>query len=256
MTAALLNIFSNAVDAMPEGGPIELTARRCAVDQDRCDWTDLNFGEYLSLNIRDYGCGMSTEQVAHAFEPFYSTKNSESGTGLGLSSVHGFVRQSGGDIRILSTLNEGTEIQVLLPLTTSEASSPPPAPSGHVAARDRKRMLLVEDNGAVAKSLLKLLEHLGFRAEWAACGKDAISVLQKDQDFDFVLSDVNMPRETDGLALARWIESEKSKLPVFLMSGYNELPSGNLNIPLIPKPFSVKQLKEFLQQSFATKSKQ
>ncbi len=191
---------------------------------------------------------MNEEQVSRAFEPFFSAKNKRDGTGLGLSSVHGFINQSGGDIRLLSSPDGGTEVQMLFPIAPQpkHIQENPSTPSSSSFAG--KRILVVEDHTALAESLMMLLSYLELRCEWVASGQEATERLQADKQFDFVLSDVHMPGSIDGPALASWIKQNIPGMPVFLMSGYHELPPEKIDVPLLAKPFNIKELASFLKQ--------
>lgn len=267
LTTAILNILSNAADAMPNGGNITITIqRKClncnkhgdSVDDTRSlddsaapetlNWSSLPPGNCLSLSIKDSGCGMNAEQIARAFEPFFTTKSLKDGTGLGLSSVYGFVKQSGGDIRILSTPTLGTEVQILLPLSEQPATIPETPITNSNNSLENKRILVVEDHSALAESLMMLLNYLKLQAEWVQSGDEAIKRLELDSDFDFVLSDVHMPGRFDGPALTTWIKANHPELPIFLMSGYHEIPPDKIHVPLLPKPFNIRELSSFLTE--------
>lgn len=251
LTTSILNILSNSSDAMPDGGKVEITAGLDQLTSDRKDstWKSLPDGSYLRLSIKDNGFGMDAEHVARAFEPFFSSKSLKEGTGLGLSSVYGFVQQSGGEISIESIVGTGTRVDILLPICAPTAKKPQAPIQATKVSIAGKRILMVEDHEAVAHSFMLLLKHLELDATWAASGDDAILLLRKDPSFDFVLSDVHMPGVTDGPALARWIRSELPNLRVLLMSGYHEIPPDRIEVPLLQKPFTINQLSSFLVEN-------
>lgn len=249
LTTSILNLLSNAADAMPEGGSVEVKVIGVELSEtEAAHWSELPPGKYMLFSIRDSGCGMNAEQLARAFEPFYSTKCVGDGTGLGLSSVYGFVKQSGGDIRLVSTPGLGSVVEFVLPV------SAPAVPSNEAPATRlseplaNKRLLLVEDHQAVARSLMLLLTHLKLRATWVPSGDDAVKSLQQDSDYDFVLSDVHMPGTINGLALARFIRGNYPRIRVMLMSGYNDLPQDSIDVPLLHKPFKLNELSALLNQ--------
>ena len=249
LTTSMLNLISNSSDAMPNGGRMTLTAEVRELDAEQAQrWNDLQAGRFLVLGLRDTGTGMTAEQVTQASEPFFTTKSLQFGTGLGLSSVYGFVKQSGGDLVIHSDEGEGTLIQILLPLTEEHSQ---PDKGGDALSSVRlpgRRVLLVEDNDSVATLLESVLAHLDLRTERASSGQEAKDILEKDAGFDYVLSDVRMPGGLDGPALARWIRRELPDVRVLLMSGFNELGPEDVDLPLISKPFSIDQLKRFMSE--------
>lgn len=250
LTTAILNILSNSAHAMPAGGHVNIKSELHTISTVAPDaWHNLPMGQYLLLKIEDNGCGMNAEQLSRAFEPFFSTKSVGEGTGLGLSSVHGFVRQSGGDVRLLSTPGSGTVVEIYLPISAPALIGMPPQASLPAEPYANKRLLLVEDHQAVARSLMLLLAHIKLRASWAASGDEAVRILEKDPAFDFVLSDVHMPGSMNGLALSRWIRQQLPHIRVFLMSGYNDLPQDKIDVPLLQKPFKLNELSDLLNQT-------
>ncbi len=250
LTTSILNILNNSSDAMPDGGKVHLMVDPYRlVEKDSSSWTDLPAGNYLRFTISDDGCGMNREQAARAFEPFYSTKSKEGRTGLGLSTVYGFVRQSGGDIRIQDKATQGTAIEILLPTANPPASRQAPNPKLAAESLSKKRLLLVEDHEAVANSLMLLISHLQLNAKWVASGDEAKSLLEQDSKFDFVLSDVHMPGSLDGTGLAKWVRSELPDIHIFLMSGYHDIPPEEILVPLLQKPFSIHELARFLVEN-------
>lgn len=247
LTTSLINLLGNAVDAMPNGGTITIAAEEYWLREgDLAHWTELPSGPYLRVSVRDEGSGMDAEQIARAFEPFYSTKSFGAGTGLGLSSVHSFVKQSGGAIRILSAVHSGTEVQFLLPIAKAPSDDGVKKLPEWNVSKGQKRMLLVEDNEAVAETMRLLLRQLKIETRRVASGDEAYDVLQADGNFDLVLSDIHMPGEMDGPTLAKWIKEHYPKIRVYLMSGYNEVQPDQIEFPLLQKPFSMSQLRRLL----------
>ncbi len=251
LTTAILNLLSNALDAMPNGGDVQVQASLLKVEP--CDvvhWQSIEPGAYVQLSVQDSGSGMKPEHLERAFEPFFSTKGFGAGTGLGLSSVHSFVKQSRGDVKIESS-PAGTRVRMLLPqaqsteivATTPEIQSSDAAPIDPLAS---KRLLLVEDNEAVARSMMLLLARLKLQATWSSSGDDAAIRLQQDPVFDFVLSDLHMPGAMDGADLAAWIVDNHPRIGVVLMSGYHEIPEERIRVPMLKKPFRLEELKDLL----------
>ena len=253
LTSAMLNLLSNALDAMPNGGAIDVGASLMKVTpQDTMHWQDIVPGAYVLLTVQDSGIGMQPEHLERAFEPFFSTKGFGEGTGLGLSSVRGFVKQSGGDVKLESSA-AGTRVlmllpQVLSPETTDRIPDNPSQDTAPIELLAGKRLLLVEDNEAVARSMLLLLTRLQLEVTWSSSGDDAAKRLQLDPAYDFVLSDLHMPGTMNGADLATWIADNHSKIGVVLMSGYNEVPVDCIRVPMLKKPFRLDELKKLLSQ--------
>lgn len=246
LTTSILNVLNNSADAMPNGGNVWLIVKPTQINSHRDSLSQLSPGNYLSFSIRDTGCGMDVEQLSRAFEPFYSTKCVGQGTGLGLSSVQSFVRQSKGDVRLHSTPCIGTVVEILLPLAAPPTAQPSPVQTPPTNVLADKRLLLVEDHEAAAKSMMFLLSHLKVNATLVRTGDDAIKLLEHDAGFDFVLSDIHMPGTVDGTALVRWLQSTHPELTIFLMSGYHETRPEEIKVPFLQKPFNVGQLADLL----------
>ena len=253
LTTAILNLLSNASDAMPNGGDVQVQASLLTIEpRDVVDWQNIKSGVYVQLSVQDSGSGMKPESLERAFEPFFSTKGFGAGTGLGLSSVQGFVMQSGGDVKLESSA-AGTRVLMILPKSQSAeiVSVMPKNPSRDVPTIDplaTKRLLLVEDNEAVARSMLLLLARLELQSTWSSSGDDAAKLLQQDSAFDFVLSDLHMPGAMDGADLAAWIADNHPEIGVVLMSGYHEVPVDRIRVPLLEKPFRLDELRELLNK--------
>lgn len=252
LTTALLNLLSNAADAMPEGGEVRLTVVEEALTGGP-PWDGVPQGRYLRFEVEDSGSGMTEEEVQRALEPFFSTKDEAHGTGLGLSSVYGFIRQSGGDLRIESCRGNGTQVEFVLPLAKCPAAVEAMAPVLS-PARDRpeargpgQAVLLVEDDGAVAIAIRTLLKRLGMTVDLARGADEACRYLERSADYRFVLSDCRMPGEMDGVGLAEWCSQHFPELDVFLMSGFYGHDQTH-DRPLLPKPFTVDELRAFLRE--------
>ena len=251
LTTAMLNLLSNAFDAMPNGGDVLVRASLLTVaSRDIVNWQDIEPGAYVLLTVQDSGSGMLPVHLERAFEPFFSTKGFGEGTGLGLSSVHQFSKQSGGDVKLDSSAS-GTRVLMILPraLTTETAATTPVNQSidaSQIDPLDGKRILLVEDNEGVARSMMFLLARLKLKATWSSSGDDAAKHLQHDSAYDFVLSDLKMPGAMDGADLAVWIADNYPKIGVVLMSGYHEVSLDRIRVPMLKKPFSSDELRDLL----------
>ncbi len=242
----LLNLCLNARDAMPGGGRIEIRVGKRELRESDTGM-DVKPGDYLELTIRDTGDGMSSEVMAHLFEPFYTTKALGKGTGMGLAVVYGIVRQHGGDIRVQSKLGVGTEFVILLPLDR-EASSVPPAvfpaidlPRGHGT------LLYAEDDAEVRDIGVQILERAGYHVFSAADGLDAITVIdQHHAEIRLAILDVIMPRR-NGREVYDHIKKHYPKIAVLFLSGYSAdmLPpeiAPDVGTALLGKPYSDQEL--------------
>lgn len=250
LTTAILNLISNAADAMPAGGRVTLAAEVCSLDAGQAQqWNDIDAGEFLIISVADNGIGMTGKQLAQAYEPFFTTKDAQSGTGLGLSSVYGFVKQSGGDLKIHSKIEEGTKVEFLLPITQQVETAHSPSDVNQALQLAGQRVLLVEDNDSVACMLESLFRRLKIHTERVGSGQAAQERLLEGASFNYVLTDVRMPGSIDGPALARWIRAEVPEVTVLLMSGFSELGPDNQDLPLIRKPFGLSQLSQFMSEN-------
>ena len=217
---ALLNIGVNARDAMPDGGRFQVAARNVSLAPDKTDDEGL-LGDFVELTLQDSGVGMESEVKARAFEPYFTTKEIGLGSGLGLSQVYGFARQSGGGARIASAPGEGTTIRLYLPRSgalPAAAASPAasPAPPSRPA-----RVLVVEDDAEVALVTVELLRDLGYEAVTEIDGRAGLERLARDPAIALVLSDIVMPGRMSGIELARHLREHRPELPVVLVTGHS-----------------------------------
>ena len=242
----ILNIVSNARDAMIDGGTLTIKTTRGI--KPASNGVELPTGRYVSLKFTDTGSGMDSDVIARAFEPFFTTKERGRGTGLGLSSVYGIIKQSGGDVRIVSHEGHGTTLEILLPESTEPLSSTiaegpasSPGPSGC------ERILVVEDDEAAGRLITKALEKEGYQVDIANSGEDALALAEKHAwAFDMVLTDVIMP-VMNGPELVARLRREIPDLHALFMSGYTddvlERQGFSLeDVDLIRKPFSPGRL--------------
>jgi len=248
MELALTNLGLNAQDAMPRGGLLRIDVQEVTLE--RVSDPDGLEGEFLRITVEDDGTGMRPDLLARAFEPFFSTKPG-SGSGLGLSQVYGFARQSGGTARIGSREGHGTCVTLLLPRAAAEGRSPelPPPP-----VEDRPlRVLVVEDDDAVAGLVLDMMRHLGHVPLRATGAADALAQLEAGTGFDLVFTDVLMPGGMDGLDLARELGRTRPSLPVLLTSGYGGAPArvAEAGLPLLRKPYGLPDLRDALLRAGA-----
>ncbi|MHC4885814.1 MAG: hybrid sensor histidine kinase/response regulator [Planctomycetota bacterium] len=250
---ALLNLALNARDAMPEGGELTFTTINRALDAaeaaDRLH--PLQPGDYVEIRVTDTGHGIEAQHMARIFEPFFTTKPQGEGTGMGLASVYGTVTNHGGDITCTSTLGEGTEFTVLLPV--SEAAEPTiQLKGGKTGAGVSGKILLIDDEEAVAELGSRMLRVLGYDVTIALTGQEAIEQIREASGgFALVLLDIVMP-ETSGLDVFHAIQEIAPKTPVLVVSGYSlnreieEILSEGA-AGYLQKPFDLAQLTEALK---------
>jgi signal transduction histidine kinase/CheY-like chemotaxis protein len=252
----VLNLAANARDAMPEGGQLLITTANVVVGPESARRRlDIGPGAYVELAVSDTGVGMNDEVLQRLFEPFFSTKGPGKGTGLGLATVYGVVKQSGGDIAVESRLGAGSGFRIYLPRVegTLEASSPVGAQPD--AAPPRKTILLVEDEVAVRRLFGQFLRQQGYRVLEAGDGQEAMDLVrQLEEPVDLLLTDVVMPR-VGGAELARQLLESRPGLQVVYMSGYTEqagsLPQSALQKGepvLVLKPLSTELLAARLRE--------
>lgn len=249
LESALLNLALNARDAMPEGG--RLTIETANVDLDRAyaaTQTEVVPGQYVSVVVSDTGAGMSAATVAQAFEPFFTTKPVGQGTGLGLSQVYGFVKQSGGHVRIYSEVGHGTTVKIYLPRllreeTTRAREEAQIVPEGSLT----ETILVTEDDPDVRTYSVEALQELGYRVIEAADGPSSLELLERNPQVDLLFTDVILPGGMTGAQLAAQARGRWPKLKVLFTTGYARnaiVHHGRLDkgVQLITKPFTVADL--------------
>jgi PAS domain S-box-containing protein len=245
---ALLNLAVNARDAMPDGGKLSIETSN--LDLRNAPQENLPRGEYVVINVRDTGTGMSPEVLARAFEPFFTTKSVGQGTGLGLSQVYGFVRQSGGQVRIASTHGAGTSIRIYLPAARPDAQVPQDDNQCEASfAAQRETILVVEDDPDVRAFTVETVRELGYDVLEARDGVNALNVLRQTPagDIDLLFSDVVLPGGMNGQQLAQQAVVLHPRLKVLFATGYARdviVHHGRLDpgVELITKPFAFDDL--------------
>ncbi len=246
---ALLNLCINARDAMPGGGRLTIeTANRC-LDEHAARERDLAPGQYVSLCVGDSGTGMTPEVMARAFDPFFTTKPIGMGTGLGLSMIYGFVRQSGGQARIDSEPGQGTMVSLYLPrhLGEAEAAQGLAEPAKPPRAEAGETVLVVDDEPTVRMLVTEVLQELGYTAIEAVDGAAGLRVLQSNARIDLLVTDVGLPGGLNGRQVADAGRAMRPDLKVLFITGYAEnaaLGRGHLDpgMHVLTKPFAVEAL--------------
>jgi PAS domain S-box-containing protein len=257
---ALLNLAINARDAMPDGGALRISAS--VVSSAHASWSDemeLVPGQYVWMSVSDSGTGMTPDVQRRAMEPFFTTKPAGSGTGLGLSMVYAFVKQSGGGIRIESQVGHGTTIHVYLPVASgAETHVKRGAELSPKELRGRGEVVLVvEDDASVRRLCVRALSSLGYTPIPASDGREALSVLERTPDVAVLLTDMVMPNGMSGKQLADTVRERRSDVRVLYMSGYtaNMLNVETLDAPrLLSKPFTTAELGQSLRDVLRVRS--
>lgn len=254
---ALLNLTLNARDAMPDGGRLRVETGRQAVDAAQAKRHDVPAGDYVRLAVTDTGVGIAAAVLDKVFEPFFTTKPLGQGTGLGLSMVYGFVRQSRGFVTVHSQPGEGTSIALYLPAATADAADEPAAgPLSRPSAGEGQSILVVEDDDAVRLLLQTALEDLGYRVHLAADSQQALGLAARLEDLDLLLTDVGLPG-LNGRQLAEMIQQEHAGLPVVLITGYAEQAGTRDDflgpgMRLMTKPFALDRLADTVASALAS----
>ena len=245
LEVAVLNIAVNARDAMPDGGVITIGAHNMPGMADG----ELK-GDYVRLSVRDHGVGMSRELLGRVFEPFFTTKGVGKGTGLGLSQVYGFIRASGGDVRVESEPGQGTTVSMYLPRSARQAPAAESGQAGEATPAAHGRVLMVEDDDNVAGMVSDMLEHIGYGVVRAVNASNALRLLERET-VDVVFTDMVMPGRLSGLDLAREIAVRRPGLPVVLTTGYSQAVASarDQGLPLLVKPYRIDALARALEEA-------
>ncbi|MGN8032389.1 response regulator [Pseudomonas sp. 22189] len=248
LESAVLNLVINARDALPRGGNIWVNTYAAYSHGD----PNLADGAYVALSVRDDGTGIEHSVIDKVFDPFFTTKPLGQGTGLGLSTIYGFARQSGGDAHIRSVARRGTEVTLMLPATNDPTGADIPAPKVDPQGAG-EHVLIVEDMPAVRMFVTEVLEDAGYRCTQAADIETALERLQNDPTIDLLLSDVGLPRMS-GRELADVARGWRENLPILFMTGYAEtainrqvfLGSG---MEMLVKPFQISELLDKVRRT-------
>ncbi|MCX7281361.1 MAG: response regulator, partial [Alphaproteobacteria bacterium] len=256
---AIINLVVNARDAMPQGGTVTIRTSNQAVNAKALGNAILPAGDYVRIEVTDTGTGMSKEIQSKIFDPFFTTKPVGQGTGLGLATVYGIVKQSGGFIDVDSELGRGTAFNIYLPRRKIEESDAAPVEAAPAVARDvtgQDTILLVEDEEAVRSFAARALRMRGYKVLEAGGGEEALEIVKSDDaKIDLIITDVVMPN-MDGPTMVRHVKVLNPGLPVIFMSGYAEEAfrrndQNSEDIDFLPKPFGLKQLAAKVKEVLA-----
>ncbi|HUB14079.1 MAG TPA: PAS domain S-box protein [Acetobacteraceae bacterium] len=244
----LLNLAINARDAMPHGGRLTIATANVALDAAFCLRNpEAQPGEYVMLSVADTGTGMAPDVLARAVEPFFTTKAPGKGSGLGLSTIYGFARQSGGYLDIDSALGQGTRVRLYLPRTQAERSTATEHQGRTPLPRGKESILVVDDNDAMRTTAARNLAALGYHVRIAADGPSALAILRSGARFDLLFTDMVMPNGLSGLQLAEAARLLQPGLRVLFTTGFapeDDPETGVKEIGALRKPYRRRELAE------------
>jgi CheY-like chemotaxis protein len=251
----IMNLGVNARDAMPDGGRLIISAENVMVeDSPTNELLNLPTGPHILLSVRDSGVGMTEEVKEHLFEPFFTTKEVGKGTGLGLATVYGIVKQCEGAIYINSELGLGTVVRIYFPKSSIALEEKnEPEETADTTSTGHETILIVEDNSDVRNLAVEILVEKGYKILEAVDGFNALEIAELNPfDIDLLLTDIVMPG-INGRDLAERLVQVRPNLKVLYMSGYNKLPRGaddspDTRIALLPKPYTPRELTSKIRQ--------
>jgi signal transduction histidine kinase len=254
LETAILNLALNARDAMPEGGKLTIETSNIYLDEPYATLhSDVKVGQYTLVAVSDTGTGMTAEVAARAFDPFFTTKEPGRGTGLGLSQVFGFMKQSGGHVKIYSELAQGTTIKMYLPRLSGAASVHAIESVQKVAVGSGESILIVEDDRDVGEFTARMLSNLGYRVATAPNGPQALKLLEQSHGVELLFTDVGLPEGMSGRVLADEAQRRWPRIRVLYTTGYARnsiFHHGRLDpgVDLITKPFTLASLATKVRQ--------
>jgi len=244
---ALVNLAVNARDAMPDGGRIAIAAQNVSLNAH--DAPSEAAGDYVALTVADTGCGIPADLLPRVVEPFFTTKGPDKGTGLGLSQVYGLAHRSGGTVQITSEIGHGTKVTIYLPRSDAPIAAPSPEDTSRYMAADLRTILVVEDNKDVKNVAVSLLEQLGYKTIAVESATEALDVLASGQMVNLVFTDVALPGQLDGLALARKVTDRYGGIPIVLTTGYTRAFDSEPEFPVLRKPYQIAALGRLIHQA-------
>jgi PAS domain S-box-containing protein len=257
---ALLNLAINARDAMPRGGTLVIATDNVTVSSGiAIADVELGEGNYVRIRVSDKGVGMSEAVLEKAFDPFFTTKDPDKGSGLGLSMVYGFVKQSGGEVRIQSAPGEGTTVEVYFPRSLSDGRViyVPPELNVSPVRGDGERILVVEDHAEVRRLMVHLLQKLGYRTTEARMGAEALATLEAETDIELVMTDIVLPGGMNGFELGSLVQDRRPGLKVLYVSGYPDTAVKGIDdlvhgTRILQKPFTEAVLAREVSRAMQT----
>jgi CheY-like chemotaxis protein len=255
LTSALLNLAVNARDAMPDGGKLTLETKNVVLDQGYARTNaEVQAGDYVMVAVSDTGDGIPEAIRQKIFEPFFTTKEVGRGTGLGLSMVYGFVKQSGGHIKVYSEEGYGTTFKLYLPRASARAEAIAEASQESAIEGGTETILVVEDDALVRGAVTTRLQNLGYKTLAAANAAEALAIADIGAQFDLLFTDVIMPGTMNGRQLAEEMAKRRTSLKVLFTSGYTEnaiIHHGRLDpgVLLLAKPYRNMELARMLRSA-------
>jgi signal transduction histidine kinase len=258
LSTAILNLALNARDAMPDGGKLTLETKNVVLDENYAAMnSEVNPGKYVLIAVSDSGMGIPASLLDKVFEPFFTTKDIGRGSGLGLSMVYGFVKQSNGHIRIYSEEGHGTTVKLYLPQAAGVADALPAEAGISEIERGDESILIVEDDALVREYVVAQISRLGYDTLAASNGAEALAIINGPERIDLLFTDVIMPGSMNGRQLAIEAQKRRPKLKVLFTSGYTEnaiVHHGRLDagVLLLPKPYISYDLARLIRTALAS----
>lgn len=254
---ALMNLAVNSRDAMPEGGRVGISMRNVYVDRDASNLTPGLVGEFLAISVSDTGHGMTAETASRAFEPFFSTKEVGKGSGLGLSQIYGFAKQSGGDCTIESAVGRGTTVTIYLPRSDVPAEEDAGDMENHVVRGKGETILVVDDSPQVRDYAVRALRELGYLVRQANDANEALGIVARG-GIDCLLTDIGLPG-MDGVELAQAVRSKRPDIAIVLMTAYTDRFATlrddlKRDCALLPKPFRYGEVSRAVSKAIMGES--
>jgi CheY-like chemotaxis protein len=256
LTTAILNLALNARDAMPDGGRITLESKNVTLDADYADsHAEVTAGNYVMVAVSDTGRGIAPQHLDRIFEPFFTTKEVGRGTGLGLSMVYGFIKQSNGHIKVYSEVGHGTTVRIYLPRAKGFAQPLDDSSPTRIEGGD-EAILIVEDDALVRSYVVTQVESLGYKTRAVSNAREALTVIDEGEDVDLLFTDVIMPGAMNGRELAAEAVNRRPSLKVLYTSGYTEnvmAHDGRLDadVLLLAKPYRQIDLAKMIRTALA-----
>jgi len=249
LEASLTNLATNARDAMPDGGRLMVVTSNRNLDADyAAQHTEVVAGGYVMIEVSDTGCGIAPEVIDRIFEPFFTTKSRDKGTGLGLSMVFGFIKQSGGHISVYSEPGIGTSFRLFLPRMTADTATVEESLAMPVVHGRGETVLVVEDNAALRRVVVRQLGELGYQVVEAGNAAAGLQLLE-ERSIDLLLTDIVMPGGVNGHELARRARQRWPQIKIVFTSGFSEArlnsdlsPLMPASTPLLSKPYRKEDL--------------
>jgi signal transduction histidine kinase len=255
LEASIMNLATNARDAMQDGGQLTIRTANRTLDEDyAAGHADLRPGDYAMIEISDTGCGIPADRLNRIFEPFFTTKEQGKGTGLGLSMVFGFMKQSGGHINVYSEVGAGTTFRLYLPRTADGAGAEAEEAAAAPRAGNSETILVVEDNEPLRRIVVRQLVELGYRVLEAKDVRDALAVLSQ-QKIDLLFTDIVMPGGMTGFDLARMTRTHWPEVKLLFTSGFPDMrlaSAGDLHVRLLSKPYRRDELGRTIREALDT----